>query len=45
MEDDGRVLNMSGHKVLNMRPLLNMSVLGIWEGCEYVKVTQGAEFV
>ena len=32
------------HRVLNMSPVLNMSGLKIWQRCEYVRVTQGAEY-
>ena len=32
------------HRVLNKRPVLNMPGLRIWQGCEYAKVTQGAEY-
>ena len=39
-----QVLNMSFHRVLNMSPVLNMSGLKIWQRCEYVRVTQGAEY-
>ena len=31
------------HMVLNNLPVLNMSGLRIWQGCEYARVTQGAE--
>ena len=27
-----------------MSLILNMPVLGIWQSCEYVKITQGAEY-
>ena len=33
------------HRVLNKPPVLNMPGLSIWLGCEYVRVTQGAEYV
>ena len=31
------------HRVLNNPPVLNMPGLRIWQGCEYARVTQGAE--
>ena len=27
-----------------MPPVLNMPGLGIWQGCEYARVTEGAEY-
>ena len=32
------------HRVLNMPPVLNMPGLGIWQGCEYARVTQGSGY-
>ena len=32
------------HKVLNRPPVLNMPGLRIWQGCEYARVTQVAEY-
>ena len=32
------------HKILNKPLFLNMSGLRIWQGCEYARVTQGAEY-
>ena len=31
-------------KVLNKRSVLNMPGLRIWQGCEYARVAQGAEY-
>ena len=31
-------------RVLNMSPVLNMPGLGIWQGCEYARVTKSAEY-
>ena len=32
------------HKVLNQAPVLNIPGRRIWQVCEYVRVTQGAEY-
>ena len=32
------------HRVLNVRPVLNMPELRIWQTCEYVRVTQVGEY-
>ena len=32
------------HRVLNKPLVLNMVLCRIWQGCEYVRVTQGAEY-
>ena len=32
------------HRVLNKSPVLNMLGLKIWQGCEYSRFTQGAEY-
>ena len=32
------------HRVLSKPPVLNMPELRIWQGCEYARVTQGAEY-
>ena len=32
------------HRVLNKPPILNMLGLRIWQGCEYARATQGAEY-
>ena len=43
---DGRVLHVwsSFRMYLNMHPVLNMPSFRIRQGCEYAKVTQGAEY-
>ena len=32
------------HKVLDKPPVLNMPGFRMWQGCEYVRVRQGAEY-
>ena len=32
------------HMALQKPPVLNMSGLKIWQGCEYARVTQGAGY-
>ena len=32
------------HRVINNPPVLNMLGLRIWQGCEYARVTQVAEY-
>ena len=42
-----RVLNIRGQRFtgfLNKPPVLNMSGLKIWQGCEYARVTQGDRY-
>ena len=43
---NGRVLNTPGQSFRGfwMSLMLNRPVLGIWQGCEYAKVTQDAEY-
>ena len=31
-------------RVLNMPPILNIPGLGVWQGCEYARAIQGAEY-
>ena len=31
-------------RVLNVPLVLNMPGLGIWQGCEYARITQGSEY-
>ena len=33
------------HRVLIKPPVLHMLGLRIWQGCEYARVTQGAEYL
>ena len=44
LSDYDRVLNMSDDRVLNLPPVLNVPGLGIWQCCEYARVTQSFEY-